>query len=69
MTDPRTGDFLTVTLRDAVAALAPDGTAALLLRLEEAGTIAFAVNLRTIAQLRQALTDAETFLNQQPGRS
>jgi hypothetical protein len=69
MTTLRSEDFPHAPLLHARAAIHIDGTVAIALTVPEVGTMAVSVTSKSLAELRQAVGDAEMALNQQPGRA
>ena len=62
-------EFMTVTMARSWAAAGAPGTALLIIETREWEPVAFVVDSNAIADLRRALSEAEVFLKQAPGRA
>lgn len=69
MARPGDGDFKTVTVTQSWTVCRPDGTTAMVLNTQEAGPIAFRLDLKTIQAIRRELADCERFLSQGSGQA
>ena len=69
MSSNMNGNYQVVTVQTVRTAATGAGYTSLHLRTAERGTIAFVVDQPLIDILREKLTDAEKFLNQEPGNA
>lgn len=68
MEKSKSANLISVTVTGCQAAAAPDGVA-IVIYTAESGPIAFGVNPQMIQAWRAALTKAEEYLSQAPGRA